>query len=345
VLSPKCPTRVGRIALVGRPNVGKSTLLNAMVGERLAITSHHPQTTRDRIVGVRTEPGAQFVFVDTPGIHTPKTRLGTFMNKEAKGAILGADVLVFVTDVRKTLALSVAEGDLPLLAGLTAGLRDGTPVVLALNKVDRVKDKSALLPLLEAYEKLMDFAALVPLSAKRDGASPATPERGRHLGAGPRHLLDALRPLLPEGDKTFDDETLSDRPSRFFVAEFVREQILDKTRAEVPHGVAVRVERFDESGKVAKIDLAIFVDKESHKKIVIGHRGALLKAIGTQARFRVEKLLGQRVHLSLWVRVEPRWYESAAHMVELGYASELQAPLASRIASAPEDDGPVEGSP
>jgi GTP-binding protein Era len=311
--------------------VGKSTLLNAMVGERLAITSHHPQTTRDRIVGVRSEPGAQFIFVDTPGIHTPKTRLGVFMNQEAKGAMEGADLLVFVTDVRQTPSPTIAEGDLPLLAGLAPGIRGGAPVVLALNKVDRIKDKSILLPLLEAYGKVMNFAALVPLSAKKKD--------------GPGHLLDALRPLLPEGEKTFDEETLSDRPSRFFVAEFVREQILDKTHAEVPHGVAVRVERFDESGKVAKIELAILVDKESHKKIVIGHKGALLKAIGTAARLRVEKLLGQRVHLSLWVRVEPRWYESAAHMVELGYASELQTPDGGWIARAPGDGDPAGEAP
>ncbi len=328
--SPNGPTRVGRIALVGRPNVGKSTLLNAIIGERLAITSHHPQTTRDRIVGVHSEPGAQFIFVDTPGIHMPKTRLGVFMNREAKGAMEDADIIVFVTDVRKTASLSVAEGDVPLLAGLTPGARGGAPVILALNKVDRIKDKSTLLPLLEAYGKAMDFAALVPLSAKRKD--------------GPRHLLDAIRPFLAEGDKAFDDETLSDRPSRFFVAEFVREQILDKTHAEVPHGVAVRVERFDESGKVAKIDLAILVDKESHKKIVIGHKGMLLKSIGTAARARVEKLLGQKVHLALWVRVEPRWYESAAQMVELGYASELQAPSGGWIASAPKDMGPLGGS-
>lgn len=328
--SPKGPTRSGHVALVGRPNVGKSTLLNAIIGQRLAITSHHPQTTRDRIVGVHTEPGAQFIFVDTPGIHTPKTRLGVFMNQEAKGAMEVADVLVFVTDVRSP-PLSIPEGDAPLLAGLVPGRTGGAPVVLALNKIDRIKDKSDLLPLLEAYGKVMDFAAIVPLSAKKKD--------------GPRHLLDAIRPLLPEGEKTFDEETLSDRPSRFFVAEFVREQILSKTHAEVPHGVAVRVERFDETGKVAKIDLAILVDKESHKKIVIGHKGALLKTIGTEARHRVEKLLGQKVHLSLWVRVEPKWYESAAHMIELGYATDLSTPKAGWTPSAPQDEGPVKGSP
>lgn len=329
MLLPQGPTRSGKIALVGRPNVGKSTLLNALIGERLAITSHHPQTTRDRIVGIHTEPGAQFVFVDTPGLHTPKTRLGVFMNQEARGAVESADIVVFVTDVRKGRYLSVNESDLPLLSELATRVTNRTPVILVLNKVDRVKDKSSLFPLLEAHAKALDFAALVPLSAKRK--------------EGPQHLLDALRPFLPEADKTFDDETLSDRPSRFFVAEFVREQILDKTRAEVPHGVAVRVDRFDESGKVAKIELSVIVDKESHKKIVIGHKGAVLKAVGTEARARVQKLLGQKVHLSLWVRVESRWYESAAHMAELGYAGEIQTPAGGWTSQGPA--GPAEESP
>jgi GTP-binding protein Era len=293
-------TRAGRIALVGRPNVGKSTLLNALVGEHLAVTSHHPQTTRDRIIGVLTEAEAQFVLVDTPGLHTPKTRLGARMIREARGAIEGSDILVFVTDVWKEPRPEVHADDVPLLASLPSA-----PVVLVLNKIDRVKDKTLLLPLLGAYQAVRDFAALVPMSARGKDGIP--------------HLVDVVRELLPRGERTYEEGTLTDRPARFFAAEFVREQILDKTRAEVPHGVAVVVETFDESGKTVKIDLVVVVDKESHKKIVIGKAGALLKAVGTDARKRIEAMLGRKVHLKLWVRVEPRWYESDARLVELGY--------------------------
>jgi len=289
--------------LVGRPNVGKSTLLNALVGQHLAVTSHHPQTTRDRIVGVLTEREAQFVLVDTPGMHTPKTRLGIRMNHEARGAIEGSDVVVFVTDVREIPGDTVQDDDVPLLASLEAP--SSRPVVLVVNKVDRVKDKALLLPLLEAYGALRDFAALVPISAKKD--------------VGARPLVAALRGLLPEGERSFDDDTLTDRPARFLVAELVREQILKKTRAEVPHGVAVVVERFDESGKTVKIELVVIVDKESHKKIVIGRGGALLKDIGTSARARIEALLGRKVHLAIWVKVMRGWYENDARLVELGY--------------------------
>jgi len=295
----------GRVALVGRPNVGKSTLLNALLGEPLAVTSHHPQTTRDRITGVLSERAAQFVLVDTPGLHTPKTRLGIRMNEEARGAIEGSDIVVFVTDVREQPAKAVDPGDLSLLASLPAS----RPVVLVVNKVDRVKDKSLLLPLLEAYGKARDFAALVPLSAKKD--------------AGAKPLVHALRALLPEGEKAYPDDTLTDCPSRFFVAELVREQILRKTRAEVPHGVAVVVERFDESGKTVKIDLSVVVDKESHKKIVIGRAGSLLKTIGSDARRKIEALLGRKVHLAIWVKVMPRWYENDARLVEMGYGDGL----------------------
>jgi GTP-binding protein Era len=292
---------------VGRPNVGKSTLLNALLGEPLAVTSHHPQTTRDRIVGVRTDERAQFVLVDTPGLHEPRTRLGVRMNEEARGAIEGSDVLVFVTDVREDPRAVVDPGDLPLLASLPAS----KPVVLVVNKADRVKNKALLLPLLEAYGKGRDFAALVPMSAKKDRSVEP--------------LITALRELLPEGDKAYDDDTLTDRPARFFVAELVREQILKKTRAEVPHGVAVVIERFDEAGKTVKIDVSVVVDKESHKKILIGRAGALLKSIGSDARRKVEALLGRKVHLAVWVKVLPGWYQNDARLVELGYGHDRGA--------------------
>jgi GTPase len=298
------PVRAGRVALVGRPNVGKSTLLNALVEEPLAITSHHPQTTRDTLVGVVTEPRTQFVLVDTPGLHEPRTRLGVRMNQEARGAIEGSDVVVFVTDVRGNPGVAVDPADAALLKSLPTS----RPLVLVVNKVDRVKEKGLLLPLLEAYGKERSFAALVPLSAKNDTRMTA--------------LLDVLRELLPilsQGDTPYEKDTLTDRPMRFLAAEIVREQVLRKTRAEVPHGVAVVVDRFDEAGKTVKIDLSVIVDKESHKKIVIGKGGALLKSVGIDARRKIEALLGRKVHLALWVKVVPGWADSDARLVELGY--------------------------
>jgi GTP-binding protein Era len=301
--APAAPaTRVATVAIVGRPNVGKSTLLNALVGQPLAITSQHPQTTRERILGVYSEPSLQLVFTDTPGMHTARNRLGAFMNQEAETAALGGDVIVFVTDVGAKPASAMHPGDAALLRGLPSGAR----VVLAVNKIDLVKEKAALFPYLAACGEAFGFASIVPISArKRDGHD---------------RLIEVLRGLAAEGPKLFDDETLSDRPTRFFVAEFVREQILRKTREEVPHGVAVVVERWSDVKGMPHIELAVVVDKESHKKIVIGQGGALLKEVGTRARAKVEALLEQQVHLKIWVRVLPRWYESPAKLAELGYA-------------------------
>jgi GTP-binding protein Era len=299
------PSRVATVAIIGRPNVGKSTLLNALVGQPLAITSHHPQTTRERILGVHTEDGLQLVFTDTPGMHAPRNRLGEFMNQEAETAASGGDIVVFVTDVGPKVAAEMRADDLALLRGLPAKAR----VVLVLNKIDTVKAKSALFPLLEAIGKAplpSPFAEVIPISAKNQD--------------GTARLIEVLRGMADEGPMLFDDETLSDRPTRFFVAEFVREQLLRKTREEVPHGVAVAVERWSDVKGVPHIELAVIVDKESHKKIVIGRGGALLKEVGTRARAKVESLMGQHVHLKLWVRVVPRWYESPAKLAELGYA-------------------------
>ncbi len=300
--TPRPPTRAGRIAIVGRPNVGKSTLLNGLIGEPIAIVSHHPQTTRDKVLGVVTSLDTQFVFIDTPGIHRAKTKLGARMNRESHDALEGADVILFVTDIGSDT--EIRDVDRTLLKGLPGRV----PIVLILNKIDRLASKGLLLPLLEAYAKVHDFAAIVPLSARRESEA--------------RRVLEAIRPLMVESPPLFLDDSISDRPTRFFVTEFVREQVLRKTREEVPHGVAVVVERFDEAPKVPIIELVLVVDKESHKKIVIGHRGSLLKEIGTDARARVEALLGKQVHLKIWVRVIPRWYENEAKMRELGYGEE-----------------------
>jgi GTP-binding protein Era len=294
-------TRVATVALVGRPNVGKSTLLNALVGQPLAITSHHPQTTRERILGVYTEEHLQLIFTDTPGIHDAQSHLGAYMNHEAEAAAAGGDVVVMVTDIGPKPRTAMHPGDLAILASFPPRAR----VFLVVNKIDLVKEKTALFPYLKACGEAFGFAEVIPISAKKQD--------------GKDHLIEALRQIATEGPKLFDDDTLSDRPTRFFVAEFVREQILRKTREEVPHGVAVVIERWSDVKGMPHIELAVVVDKESHKKIVIGHQGSLLKEIGTRARKKVETMMGQQVHLKIWVRVVPRWYESPAKLVEMGY--------------------------
>ena len=293
--------RSGRVAIIGRANVGKSTLLNALLGEPIAITSRHPQTTRDRIVGVLTDGDAQLVFVDTPGVHQARTKLGARMNQEAREGARDADVVVFLTSVSNELRETMRDADARILATIPAD----KPVILCINKIDKVKPKSALLPILKGHAAFREFAALVPMSAIR--------------GVGVRDLISEVKERLPEGPPLFDSDEITDKPIRFFVAEFVREQILRKTREEVPHGVAVIVERFDESGKIPKIDRASHVDKESHKAIVIGAKGSLLKAIGTDARARVEALMGTQVTLRTFVRVTPGWYESDSQLRDLGY--------------------------
>ncbi len=293
---PESPTRSGRVALIGRPNVGKSTLLNALLGEAIAITSPHPQTTRDAVRGVLTAEDAQFVFVDTPGLHAARNRLGERMNRTARDEASEADALVLVVEPQ------AAEPDLSLARELGR-----TPAVLAINKVDRVKDKTKLLPSIEAYAAAHAFAAVVPISARR--------------GEGVDRLLREVRQLLPEQPFLCEPDTLSDQPVRFFVAEFVREQILAHTRQEVPHGVAVVVERFDESGPVPHIEVAVHVAREAHKKILVGAQGRMMKSIGTAARARVEQMLGKKVHLRLWVRATPDWMDDPAKLRELGYGA------------------------
>jgi GTPase len=296
--------RAGRVAIIGRANVGKSTLLNALLGEPIAITSRHPQTTRDRIAGILTEGDAQLVFVDTPGVHQAKTKLGARMNQEAREGARDADVIVFLTSVSTDLKhTTMRDADTKILSTIPAS----TPVVLVLNKVDKVKTKTALFPILQGHAATRDFAAVVPMCALR--------------GVGVKELIAEVKALLPEGPALFEEDEITDKPIKFFVAEFVREQILRKTREEVPHGVAVFVERWSDIKGMPHVELVVVVDKESHKKIVIGHGGALLKEIGTRARKKVETLLGQQVHLKIWVKVVPRWYESPAKLVELGYGA------------------------
>jgi GTPase len=296
---PVATTRAGTAAIMGRANVGKSTLLNAMIGMPLAITSSKPQTTRDRIIGIATGEGAQIVFVDTPGMHDAKTKLGTRMNHEAREAARDADVILFITDSLKPLDEDTAIAtELP------------KQVILVLNKIDRVTDKTELFDALSAHASVRDYLAIIPVSAKTCN--------------GVDRVLREVRSVLPEGEAGYDEETLTDRPTRFFVAEYVREQVLKKTREEVPHGVAVMIERFDEQpakNGVSTIEAAIHVDRESHKRIIVGKGGLMLKEIGIASRRRIESLLGHRVHLKLWVRVTPGWYRTDAGLKQMGYSS------------------------
>ncbi len=294
----------GTVAVVGRPNVGKSTLLNALIGEKIAIVSHHPQTTRDRILGVVTDEASQVAFLDTPGLHAPRNRLGVRMVHEAREALRGADVILFVTDVAPDPAGRVSERDRPVLAELPEGAR----VVCALNKIDRVRPKTKLMPVLEAYGAAREFAAMVPVSAR--------------TGDGVEQLLGAVRALLPEGPALYDPDTLTDRPVRFLVCELMREALLARTRQEVPFGLAVTVDRFEDATKkrpVTSIELTIHVPKEAHKKIVVGKGGAVLKEAGTAARKAVERLLEGKVHLKLWVRVTPGWFDQDGALRDIGY--------------------------
>jgi GTPase len=285
---------------VGRPNVGKSTLLNAALGEPLAIVSPVPQTTRDRILGVVHRPHAEIVLLDTPGIHKPHSRLGRMLNRTARLAADDADVVVFVTSA-PTGPPRVHPGDRTLLADIGKDV----PTILVVNQIDRVKDKSRLLPLLEELGKVRDFAAVVPISALR--------------GNGVSRVLDEIEKALPEGPPRFDKDALTDMPTRFFAAEFVREPILLSTREEIPHAVAIEIDRFEERGEMVHIDATIHVEREGQKRILIGRGGEKLKAIGTAARRRIEALTEKKVYLALWVRVTPDWTDSERRLTELGY--------------------------
>ena len=295
--------RAGTVALVGRSNVGKSTLMNALLGEALAITSPIAQTTRHRILGILKHADAQIGLLDTPGMHAPKTQLGKRMNDEARTAASDADVVLFVTDPehRSKGELAPHPGDVVLLRDLGAR----KPTVLVVNKIDKVKPRARLFPLLEAFGKLRDFAAVVPIAASK--------------GDGLERLLGEVAKLLPEGEPLFDDDELTDRPMRFFLAEFVRGEILRVARAELPYAVAVIVEAFDETRKIPRVHATIHVDRDGQKPIVLGAGGSRLRDVGIASRARFERMYGRQIHLELFVRVTPGWADDPRLLDELGY--------------------------
>ncbi len=289
--------RTGTVAIVGRPNVGKSTLLNQLVGAHVAATSRKAQTTRHRLLGIRTDEDAQYLFVDTPGYQTQHSNaLNRAMNRTVGQVAAEVDVAVMVVDAR-----GWDERDDPVLALIPPS----APVILALNKIDKVADKARVAPVLAAAANKRGFAALVPISASR----------GTQLKA----LLGEIRKHLPEGEPSYGPDDITDRPERFLAAELVRERIFRLLGDELPYSIAVDVEGFEQEGNLRRIAATIYVDRPGHKAIVIGEKGATLKRIGTEARHAMEELFGSRVFLELWVKVKSGWADSDAALRQLGY--------------------------
>ena len=288
----------GFVAVVGRPNVGKSTLLNQIIGQKIAIVSDTPQTTRNRILGILTLPDAQILFLDTPGIHKPQHKLGEYMVNSARSALREVDLILFVSDVTE----SVGPGERFIIDMLKD---EKTPVVLVLNKVDLVaKDK--LLPIISQYSAFRDFAAIVPVSAL--------------AGSNVDRLLSVIKDLLPEGPQYYPEDEVTDQPERVVAAEFIREKIFRLTREEIPHSTAVEVEEMKTrpNGDVF-LRATIYVERESQKGIIIGAKGAMLKEIGQQARLDMENIFGSRFFVDLWVKVKNDWRNKEGSLRMFGY--------------------------
>lgn len=289
--------KTGFIAIVGRPNVGKSTLLNQILGEKIAIVSKRPQTTRNRITGILTEGEDQFVFLDTPGLHNPRTKLGDFMVKTADSAIGEADAAILVVEPRE----AVGEIEQTVIDRIK---KLGIPAVLAINKIDAVTPLNVA-KTIEAYSAAFDFDAVVPMAAKS----------GKNVSV----LVDECRRYLSESEWFFPDDIVTDQPERQIVAEIIREKILRLLSEEIPHGTAVVIEAFEESERLLSIRAEIFCEKESHKRIILGKQGSMLKTIGTYAREDLEKFFGLKVYLDLWVKVKEKWRDSTFQLMNFGY--------------------------
>jgi GTP-binding protein Era len=287
----------GFIAIVGRPNVGKSTLLNHLIGQKISITSRKAQTTRHRITGILTEDKMQFVFVDTPGFQTQHTNaLNRGMNRVVTSSLREVDVVLFVLEARQ-----FDERDQQVLALLP----QDRPVILVINKADLMADKTELLPFIEKLSVLRHFAAIVPISARQ----------GKQLDT----LLDAIRPFIPEGEHLYGEDEITDRNERFLAAELLREKVFRFTGEELPYSVSVVIEQFKLEGKLRRINAAILVDKDAHKAMLIGSKGEKLKEIATQARLDMEKLFDGKVFLEVFVKVRSGWADSAQMLKSLGY--------------------------
>lgn len=293
----QAPFRSGMVALVGRPNVGKSTLMNRILGEKISIVSRRPQTTRHRVLGIHTTDACQMVFVDTPGIHQSKRKINQRMVQAAIAALEGVDAIVLVVE-----ALHWTEGEDAILERLR---QVGTPVIAVVNKVDRVHPREKLLPYMDELQGRYPFAAIVPMAAyKGDNLEP---------------LLTELATRLPEGQPLFPEDQITDKSMRFLAAELVREQVFHQLGQEVPYATEVVVDRFEDTAKRTEIQATILVERESQKAIVLGKGGRRIKEVGTRARQAIEYLLEARVHLELYVQVKAGWSSDERSLRQLGY--------------------------
>ncbi len=292
--------RSGFVTLIGRPNVGKSTLMNYLVGQKIAITSKKPQTTRNRIQTVLTTEEGQIVFVDTPGIHKAKNKLGEYMVNVARQTLNEVDVILWLVEP----TTFIGAGEQHIIERLK---KVNTPVILVINKIDSVK-KEEILKAIAAYKDQMEFAEIVPVSARS----------GENTG----ELLKTVMKYLPYGPQYYDEDTVTDQPERQIVAELIREKALHCLEDEIPHGIAVTIESMKRKGKVTHIEATIICERDSHKGIIIGKQGNMLKKIGSTARYEIEKMLECQVNLKLWVKVKKDWRDSEYLMKNFGYREE-----------------------
>ena len=294
--------RSGFVAIIGRPNAGKSTLVNRLAGQKIAIVTSKPQTTRNRIQGIVNRPGGQIVFIDTPGLHPADSALGRQMTHEVAAALEGIEVMLLMVDASRAYP-----GADELL--LSKAKTSRVPVILVLNKVDRMP-KPKLLPMMESYAKSFDFAAIVPISALK--------------GTGCEDLLKRVIERLPEGEPHFAEDQVTDQPERFLAAEIVREKAIALTYHEVPHALAVVVEKWEQTPKLLRIHAILHVERDSQKKILIGRRGAMMKKVGTDARKELEILLATKVYLELFVKVLPGWRDDPRRVRQLDWHAQLE---------------------
>jgi GTPase len=289
----------GFISIIGRPNVGKSTFLNRVIGQKIAIMSDKPQTTRNKVQGVLTSEQSQMIFIDTPGIHKPKHKLGDFMMKIAQNTLKEVDIILFMVNVEEGLG----KGDQFIIEKLK-GVK--TPVFLILNKIDQIHPDE-LLPIIKKYNELYPFAATVPISALE--------------GNNVEHLLELIQENLPEGPQFYPADQITDHPERFIVSELIREKVLHLTREEIPHSIAVVIDKMERQDDKNLIDVlaTIIVERDSQKGIIIGKQGSMLKEVGKRARMDIENLLGSKVYLELWVKVQKDWRNRASNLRDYGF--------------------------